>query len=147
MNLTEIVTSSCEETEEAGRKFAGELEKGAFVAFYGDLGAGKTAFVRGMGKALCPDAEVCSPSYSIVNEYRKDGKTVIYHVDAYRISDEDDLYSTGFYDFAEDPEATVAVEWSEKIPYALPENAIKVTIEKIGDSTRKITIERSGENS
>ena len=103
------------------------------------------AFV--IGKALCPDAEVCSPSYSIVNEYRKDGKTVIYHVDAYRISDEDDLYSTGFYDFAEDPEATVAVEWSEKIPYALPENAIKVTIEKTGDSTRKITIERSGENS
>lgn len=142
MTVTEIVTRSCKETEEEGRKFAKGLEKGAFVAFYGDLGAGKTAFVRGMGKELCPYAEVCSPSYSIINEYRKNGKTVLYHVDAYRISDEDDLYSTGFYDFAENPEAVKAVEWSEKIPYALPENTVKITIEKTGETERKITVER-----
>lgn len=139
----EFISSSPEETEVLGAKLALAVGKGAFVAFYGDLGAGKTAFVRGMGKAICPNAEVCSPTYSVINEYRDNGKTVLCHVDAYRISDDDDLYSTGFYDYLDRPDCTVAVEWCEKIPFAVPDDAVKVTIERIGDTERRITVEGS----
>ncbi len=139
-NCIEIVTSSFSETENVGKRLAAALQNGGFVAFYGDLGAGKTAFVRGMGQVLCPDAEVCSPTYAIINEYKKDGKTVLCHVDAYRVNDEDDLYSTGFYDCTDYDGCTMAVEWCEKIPFAVPQDAIKVTITKEGESSRRISI-------
>ena len=139
----EFISSSAEDTEALGAKLALAVGKGAFVAFYGDLGAGKTAFVRGMGKALCPSAEVCSPTYSVINEYRNNGKTVLCHVDAYRISDDDDLYSTGFYDYFDYPDCPIAVEWCEKIPFAVPKDAVKVTIEGSGETERRITIEGS----
>ncbi len=136
-------TKSPAETENIGERLASCLKNGGFIAFYGDLGAGKTAFVRGMGKALCPDADVCSPTFAIINEYKKGKKTVLCHVDAYRINDDDDLYSTGFYDCAEYESCVMAVEWSEKIPFALPDNCIKVTIEKTGETSRKITLENA----
>ena len=139
----EIVTSSFSETENVGKRLAACLKNGGFVAFYGDLGAGKTAFTRGMGEILCPDAEVCSPTYAIINEYKKDGKTVLCHVDAYRIDDDDDLYSTGFYDCMDYPGCVMAVEWCEKIPFAVPEHAVSVSIYKTGDSERRIVIENA----
>lgn len=137
----EFISSSCADTEKIGKKVAEVLKNGGFVAFYGDLGAGKTAFVRGMGQYLCPDAAVCSPTYSVINEYKKNGKTVLCHVDAYRINDDDDLYSTGFYDCADYPECVMAVEWSEKIPFAVPKDAVRVTIERMGESERRITVD------
>ena len=124
----EFISSSPEDTEALGAKLALAVGKGAFIAFYGDLGAGKTAFVRGMGKAICPNAEVCSPTYSVINEYRDNGKAVICHVDAYRIDDDDDLYSTGFYEYIE--QGFILCEWSENIPYAIPESRIEVRISK-----------------
>ena len=142
-NCIEIVTKSFSETESVGKKLASCLKNGGFVAFYGDLGAGKTAFTRGMGEILCPDATVCSPTYAIINEYKKDGKTVMCHVDAYRINDDDDLYSTGFYDCMDYESCVMAVEWSEKIPFAVPEDAVKVTIYKMGESERRIVIENA----
>ncbi len=142
-NCIEIFTSSFSETENVGKKLAAHLKNGGFVAFFGDLGAGKTAFTRGMGAVLCPDAEVCSPTYAIINEYKKDGKTVMCHVDAYRINDEDDLYSTGFYDCMDYPRCVMAVEWCEKIPFAMPDDAVRVTIIKLGENERKIAIENA----
>lgn len=129
MSKIEIYTESVAETEAIGSKFAKALGGKRFVAFYGTLGAGKTAFIRGMASALCPSAPVQSPTYTIINEYKQDGKTAMVHVDAYRVNDDDDLYSTGFYDCMEYENCVCAVEWSEKIPFAIPDDAVTVTIE------------------
>lgn len=140
MKEREFITRSFSETEKLGARLASCLKDGGFVAFFGDLGAGKTAFIRGMGSVICPDAPVCSPTYSVINEYRKDGKTVMCHVDAYRIADDDDLYSTGFYDCRDYQGCVMAVEWSENIPYAIPENAVFVEIRRLGENERSITV-------
>lgn len=137
-----ISSASAEETEKAGQKLARELltngRKSAFIALYGDLGVGKTAFTRGFTSAIC-DARVKSPTYTVVNEYRG-GSVPVFHFDMYRIDGDDDLYSTGFYDYIDS--GYLITEWSENIPFALPEKRINVTIEKTdnGDG-RRITIE------
>ena len=136
-------TSSYNETEELGSALARAMKDGGFVAFFGDLGAGKTAFIRGMGAIVCPNAQVCSPTYSVINEYRQNGKTVMCHVDAYRIADDDDLYSTGFYDCADYPNCIMAVEWSENIPFAIPEDAVIVEILKGGENERRVTVKNA----
>ena len=146
MNKIEIYTSSVSETEKIGAKFAKALGEQRFVAFYGTLGAGKTAFIRGMASALCPAAPVQSPTYTIINEYKHDGRTAMVHVDAYRVNDDDDLYSTGFYDCMEYENCVCAVEWSEKIPFAIPDGAVTVTIEYCGVETVE-TIPAGEENS
>ena len=126
MEATRYQTTSPEETTALGAELARELPKGAFVALYGDLGVGKTAFVRGMASVLAPDAYVQSPTYAMIHEYHgKDG--VFCHMDMYRISSEEDLESIGFYDYEG---CTLAVEWCEKIPYALPDTYYSVQIQK-----------------
>lgn len=128
------------DTEAVGRALAAHLSDAgvtqAFIALWGDLGAGKTAFVRGFVSALS-DARVKSPTYTIVNEYS--GRVPVYHFDMYRIDGEDDLYSTGFYDYLD--AGFLLCEWSENIPFALPEKRIDVRIEKAGETGRRITIE------
>ena len=109
----------------------------AFLALYGDLGAGKTAFVRGLASVMTPGAHVCSPTYTIVNEYRGAGR-ILCHLDLYRIEDEDDLYAIGFYDYEG---VMMAAEWCEKAPYALPSHHLRIRIEKTGEDSRTITIE------
>ena len=132
--------SKCErDTENIAKELAKELKKGDFIAFFGDLGSGKTAFVRGLASVFCENARVSSPTYAIVNEYR--GEIDIFHFDMYRIFDDDSLYSTGFYDYL-DRGGICAVEWSENITYALPEERYDVTFEKMDETTRKITIVR-----
>ncbi len=140
---TEFCTNSYKETEQLGSALARAMNNQGFVAFFGDLGAGKTAFIRGMGSEVCPNAQVCSPTYSVINEYRENGKTVMCHVDAYRIKDDDDLYSTGFYDCADYPHCIMAVEWSENIPFAIPEDAVIVEILKSGENERRITVKNA----
>ncbi|MBO5005848.1 MAG: tRNA (adenosine(37)-N6)-threonylcarbamoyltransferase complex ATPase subunit type 1 TsaE [Clostridia bacterium] len=137
-----ILTHNTEETELAGKEFAKTLSRGDFVAMRGDLGVGKTAFIRGMAKHLSPKARVQSPTYQIVNEYR--GTVPFYHFDMYRIDDEDSLVSTGYFDYIEN--GICAAEWSEKIEDFLPEVHFTVTIEKLPEDLdlRKITIERCG---
>lgn len=132
--------SSCpEQTETLGKTLAGHLAPGSFVAMYGDLGAGKTAFTRGLASVLAPADRVVSPTYTIVNEYRS-GSHPFCHFDMYRIESEDDLESIGFYDYPAD--AIFVVEWCEKIPFALPDNYYRVTILKTEkEERRKITIE------
>ena len=132
-------SNSEEETEKIAAEFALNLKKGDFVAFFGNLGSGKTAFVRGAASVLCPGARVSSPTYAIVNEYR--GNIPVFHFDVYRVTDDDSLYSTGFYDYAE-RNGVIFTEWSENITFALPENRYDVTFEKSGETARIITIEK-----
>lgn len=137
-----LSSRATEETEQIGRALAEELlqsgKKSAFIALYGDLGVGKTAFTRGFVSAICPTARVKSPTYTVVNEYRG-GILPVFHFDMYRIDGEDDLYSTGFYDYLDS--GYLLSEWSENIPFALPKEHIAVTIEKSGVDTRQITLE------
>ncbi len=136
-------TKTTEETEKIGEEFAKTLKIGDFIAMRGDLGVGKTAFVRGMAKTLSPGVRVQSPTYLIVNEYK--GNIPFYHFDMYRIDDEDSLVSTGFFDYIEN--GICAVEWSEKIEEFIPDNSFTVTISKNSEdiNSRAITIERKDE--
>lgn len=144
-------SSSTEETEQIGAELARLLSSDpslpAFVALYGDLGVGKTAFTRGVASVIAPEALVRSPTFALVNEYRgkKDATrfSAVFHFDMYRIDSEDDLDSIGFWDYSF-RHGLILTEWSEKIPYALPEDHIRLTIEKTdqGESVRHITAER-----
>ncbi len=137
--LLSIVCQTAKETESAGAKLA-ELMKNDtslpdFVALCGGLGAGKTAFTRGFCSVLCPAAAVKSPSFALVNEYR--GATNVFHFDVWRITDDDDLYSTGFYDYCDRP-GIIICEWANNIRYALPDSYICVEIDGNGDMARTI---------
>lgn len=125
-------TASADETERLGRVLAEECRKNDtlphFVALYGDLGVGKTAFVRGVSSVLAPTARVKSPTFALVNEYRGQPLSV-FHFDMYRITDEDELYSIGFYDYL-DRRGICLVEWSENIPFALPDRYLRVELVK-----------------
>ena len=137
------VTSDVQ-TEEIGRKLAEMLTKlnikRAYIAMRGEMGVGKTVFTRGFVSHF-GRANVKSPTYTIVNEYRLGTKN-IYHFDLYRISDSDDLESIGYHEYVES-DAYSIVEWSERVPEYIPDDAITVTISRVAEdeSARDITIE------
>ena len=130
-------THSPEETEQVGQALAQILTPGAVIAFTGDLGAGKTAFTRGLARGLGCGEPVTSPTYTIVNEYLS-GKMPLFHFDMYRLTCGDDLFDIGWEDYL-DRNGVCAVEWSENVADAL-ENPILVSICKTGDNSRTITI-------
>ena len=121
-----------EETSAAGVKLANILLNDSslpkFIALRGDLGAGKTEFTRGFASVASPGSSVKSPTYALVNEYKK-GKIPVFHFDIYRLADEDDLYSTGYYDYLD--RGICLVEWFENIPECLPDEYFEVVIDKI----------------
>ena len=129
------------ETIAIAADFAKTLRAGDIVALFGGLGMGKTAFVRGIATGLGLDPEqVCSPTFSLVNEYRAPGSPTLYHFDMYRVEGEDALYCTGFYDYLGSGDI-LAIEWSENIIDALPQSAISVIISLgQGQSDRTIAI-------
>ena len=133
-----VITNSEQETEALGARFAEKLPGGTVVAMYGDLGAGKTAFVRGMARGMGLNCRVSSPTFTIVNEYL--GERELIHFDMYRLSGADELFEIGWEDYL-NRGAVCAVEWSEKVEDAFFGDEIRVTIEKLGDTRRKITIE------
>ena len=133
-----IETHSEQETEQVGRRLAGGLKPGAVVALFGDLGAGKTAFVRGMAGALGAEERVTSPTFTIVNEYP--GRLRLYHFDMYRLSGPEELYDIGWEEYL-DAGGVCAVEWSENVEEALPVEAVRVTIERMDEHSRRITVE------
>ena len=138
----EFTTNSPEETEAVGAALGARLRPGTVIAYRGDLGAGKTAFTRGLARGLgCPD-RVTSPTYTIVNEYLG-GRLPLFHFDMYRLASEDDLWDIGWEDYL-DRGGVCAVEWSENVAVAM-EGAVTVTIEKLGEQSRRITIEGGGE--
>ncbi len=134
------IAKNLEETEKVASIIAEKVKNGGFLALYGGMGAGKTSFVRGLVKALCPECLelVHSPTFAIVNEYRGE-KINIFHFDLYRLTDEDDLYSTGFYDYIEQGGLTIT-EWTELFEDAVPEGAIRLKIEVISESERRFTV-------
>jgi len=132
-------THSAEETEALAAAFAARLAPGDVVALFGGLGAGKTAFVRGLARGLGCAGEVCSPTYAIMNEYY--GNPPLAHFDMYRVEGWESLESTGWFDYL-DSGHVLAVEWSENILAALPEDAWRVTITPGGaENDRAVTIE------
>lgn len=134
----QLITTSPAETEAVGAALAKTLTPGTVIAYRGDLGAGKTAFTRGLARGLGYAEPVTSPTYTIVNEYLG-GRLPLFHFDMYRLASADDLWDIGWDDYLERG-GVCAVEWSENVEEAM-ENATFVTIEKLGEDTRRITIE------
>lgn len=133
----EIITHSESETEDAGAAFAAGIPDGTVVAMYGELGAGKTAFVRGMARGMGLDCRVNSPTFTIVNEYL--GERTLLHFDMYRLGGADELWDIGWDDYLERG-AVCAVEWSENVAGAFTGDELTVRIEKLSDTDRRITI-------
>ena len=131
-------THSPEETEALGQRLALQLQPGTVIAFSGDLGAGKTAFTRGLARGLESCDRVTSPTYTIVNEYLG-GKMPLFHFDMYRLGSSDELFDIGWEDYLQRG-GICAVEWSENVADAM-EDAITVRIDKLGEDTRRITLE------
>ena len=138
----QFITNAPEETEALGEKLAKLLRPGTVLAYLGDLGAGKTAFTRGLARGLGCRETVASPTYTIVNEYLG-GRLPLFHFDMYRLTSSDDLWDIGWEDYL-DRQGVCAVEWSENVPEAMA-GALTVRIEKLGDSVRRITIDGGAE--
>lgn len=134
-----IVRSSSEaETERIGENLARALPDGSVVALYGDLGAGKTAFVRGMARGLGIEARVSSPTFTIVNEYAGGGRELL-HFDMYRLGGAEELFDIGWDDYLARG-AVCAVEWSENVEDAFDGSEVRVTLRKLSDTLREIEI-------
>ena len=136
--MTEFITNSELETEQLGERIAKAVSGGAVIAMYGDLGAGKTAFVRGMARGMGLTCRVSSPTFTIVNEYL--GERELIHFDMYRLSGAEELFDIGWEDYISRG-AVCVVEWSENVQDAFFGDEIKVTIDKLSDTGRRISIE------
>ena len=136
--MMEFITHSPAQTEAVGAALGQRLQAGAVLAYKGDLGAGKTAFTRGLAKGLGATEQVTSPTYTIVNEYLS-GRLPLFHFDMYRLTCSDDLWDIGWEDYLERG-GVCAVEWSENVADAM-EDAIVICIEKLDADSRRITVE------
>ena len=141
--MKEFVTNSYEETVILGKSIGAELEKGSVIAFLGGLGMGKTAFTTGLAEGLGIDCAVSSPTFAICNTYIG-GQNTLHHFDMYRVNGWDDLYSTGIFDYLE-TDAVLAVEWSENIYSALPDDAWIVEITQTNENARRYRLYRKSE--
>jgi tRNA threonylcarbamoyladenosine biosynthesis protein TsaE len=132
-----IISTSEAETEAAGRDVAGTLVAGDVLLLYGDLGAGKTAFVRGLAEGLgVPSDAVSSPTFTLIQEYRG-GRLTLFHVDLYRITDPREFDELGLDEIAVD--GVLAIEWAERLPVP-PPDSVRISIEHAGDDVRRVTI-------
>ncbi len=138
--MQKFLSKSAQETENIAYEFSGTLKGTEVIAMFGDLGAGKTAFTRGLAKGLGAGDVVSSPTFALVNEY--EGKFPIYHFDMYRITSYDDLYSTGFFDYENN--GIMVIEWSENVEDFLPEDLIRITLTYLSENEREIIIEGEG---
>jgi tRNA threonylcarbamoyladenosine biosynthesis protein TsaE len=138
-----FITHSEDETAAAGRDLAATVSAGDAVLLFGDLGAGKTAFVRGLAEGLgVPRDEVSSPTFTLIQEYRG-GRLPLFHVDLYRIEDGREFDELGLDEIAEG--GVLAIEWADRYPWP-PQRAVRVRIEHAGESRRRIAIEASAKN-
>lgn len=137
--MLSFVSSSVSDTEAIAERLGKTVKSGTVIAYFGGLGMGKTAFTRGLARGMGITADVASPTFAIVNDYG--GNPPLVHFDMYKVESWDDLYSSGFFDYL-DMGAVLAVEWSENIENALPENAVRVTIRQgTSENERIITVE------
>ncbi len=135
--MQKFFSKSYIETEEIAFQLAQTLKGTEIIAMFGGLGAGKTAFTRGLARGLGINDGVSSPTFALVHEY--EGKFNLYHFDMYRINTFDDLYTTGFFDYMDN--GVMIIEWSENIENVLPDNCIKVYIKVVSENEREIEIE------
>ena len=140
--MRSVMTDSDEETLLAGEEFSRTLKEGDVVALNGDLGAGKTVFVKGIAKGLHIEDIVTSPTFTILREYK--GLLPLYHFDVYRISDPDEMFDIGFSEYLDGSGVSV-IEWAEKVEELLPKRRIDVLIKKIGNNKREIIIHDDNE--
>ncbi len=138
--MVQVVTKNYEETVNYAKKLGSVLNGNEIIAYFGGLGMGKTTFTSGLAEGMGITSEVSSPTFSLVNEYGKSKK--LYHFDMYRISSFDDLCSTGFFDYLDT--GVLAIEWSENIENALPQNIIKIEIEN-GETENSRILKMSGD--
>lgn len=132
--MLKVFSASQKETEELGVRIASVLKGREMIALFGDLGAGKTAFTRGLCRGLGVTEGVSSPTFAIVNAYR--GSFPVYHFDMYRITDVDDLFATGFYDYT--GSGVIVIEWSENIESELEPDCIRIRIAKTDKDNERI---------
>lgn len=132
-----IISHSVEETIAAGASFAARLAGGEILALDGDLGAGKTHFVKGLAAGLNYTGEVTSPTFSLVHEYRG-ARLTCYHFDLYRLKDSAELAGIGFDEYLEDPAGVLVIEWASRFPEALPASVLTVQIDSKDENTREI---------
>ncbi len=135
-----IVCKTEEETLALGKQLVRTLPVPSFVALYGDLGAGKTALVRGMGVEAGTD-EVRSPTFTIVHEYQTEPRLI--HFDAYRLSDADELFAIGFEDYLAQ-KAVIVLEWAERVPEALPKERLEIRLIGSGEESRALELRPIG---
>lgn len=139
--MQKFLSKSYQETEQTAERLAKTLKGNEIIAMFGGLGAGKTAFARGLARGLGIKDGVSSPTFALVHEY--EGKYTVYHFDMYRINTFDDLYTTGFFDYMDT--GIMVIEWSENIESFLSEGYIRVTINRISENEREIIIEGADE--
>ncbi len=136
-----FTTSSAEETHQLGKAFGQSLQGGSVMAFFGDLGAGKTTFIRGLaeGTGFADLRSVCSPTFTFLNTYL--GNKAIFHFDLYRLPNEKEFFEAGFDEYLT-ADGICCIEWAEKIAPSLPSHAYIVTLSYVGENARQIEILR-----
>lgn len=139
MNQETIITESFEDTEKIGESFAKKLKPGDVVCLYGDLGAGKTTFVKGLARGLGIRGRIISPTFILIRTYKLNNGN-FYHVDLYRIEDEKDLEGLGLKEMIDNSKNIVVIEWAEKMGKLLPINRIEIYFESLDEDKRRITI-------
>lgn len=145
----EIITSSLQETQAIARQIIASLDSEHVVALYGDLGAGKTTFSQGIGKALGIERHLQSPTFTIVKVYSIPSHSqfeTLQHVDLYRLEKESEMKAIGLDELIDDPKSLVLIEWADKLGTSLPKNRIDVFLEYVDESKRKLVVKRINEN-
>ena len=137
------VTNSPEETAHLAELAGQKIREGTVLCLEGDLGAGKTLFVQSLARTLGVEGEVTSPTFNLMNVY--EGICRIYHFDLYRLENETELEDIGFYEYTEEPEGIVVIEWPDKFPESLPDDYVEVHIERIGEKSRQFEFASIGE--
>ncbi len=137
IEILKVISNSPDETEKIGEKLASRLKIGDLIALYGDLGSGKTYFVKGLARGLEVKQTVKSPSYSIINEYS--GKYPVFHIDFYRLENNADIESTGWLEYF-DYNGIIIIEWANKVKKLLPKRRFDVYFDVLGDETRQLEI-------
>ena len=136
-------TNSPEETADLADKLGQKIREGTVLCLEGDLGAGKTLFVQSLAKTLGVEGEVTSPTFNLMNIY--EGICPIYHFDLYRLESEEELEEIGFYEYLEEPEGIVVIEWPDKFPESMPDDYVEVSIERLSETGRRLTFSSIGE--
>jgi tRNA threonylcarbamoyladenosine biosynthesis protein TsaE len=137
--MIEIVSDSPDETIALGKKIAGFLCAGSVAAITGNLGSGKTCLAKGIALGLGITENITSPTYTIINEYKRDRSPALYHIDAYRLNCDKDFEDIGGIDIIHSGGISI-IEWSERIPHSIPDNSISINLEIKGDFSRIIKI-------